>query len=91
MLVPGVTPAIPMSGGSTVMYHSVVSHTGPICIIYLCCYMSCFDVHVYVCSALMAHLTLGACARVTVIVPCVCVCVCVCVRVCVCVTKLATT
>ena len=29
VLVPGVTPAIPMSGGSTVMYLSVVSHTGP--------------------------------------------------------------
>ena len=29
MLVPGVTPAIPMSGGNTVMYLSVVSHTGP--------------------------------------------------------------
>ena len=35
VLVRGVTPVIPMSGGSTVMYHSVVSHAGPIYIIFM--------------------------------------------------------
>ena len=39
----------------------------------------------------MHSLTLGACARGTVVVLCVCVCVCVCVSVCLSVTALAAT